>query len=489
MTDAQFNAWLKDQAAIRCILVEVGVKSGGVEITRYLSNRGYVTSPSDTPANTTYAARIVGGVSFTESISIDGSVAVSYGDIELQNLDGALDPWLDDYWSNRILSIYVGDMSWPREDFRLVFNGVVSGIDAKNRDRLNLKISDKLQRLNTPVSEVKLGGSSTNADQLIPLCFGECHNIEPLLVDSAYLEYQVHDGQIERIIEVRDNGIPVAFTPFLSTGKFRLVNNPVGQITCSVQGDKYGGVYKNDVVGVVTRLATGYGSSTLRFTSGDLNASALAVFAAANTQPVGAYLKDRANTLEVCNQIAASVGARLVVSKAGLLSLVKIDLGVSSTRSVNADDMAERSIEIKSLPTVLAAVKLAYCKNYTVQDSLASGVLAEHAEMFKQEWLTVTRTDSAAATNYNLFTEPTQQDTLLLVASDAIAEANRRLNLFKTQRRVIKFRGFPRLLLTELGTGMTITHSRFGLSTGKTGQVISVASDWVNMRVDIEVLI
>ena len=106
MTDAEYTAWLKDQAAIRCILVEVEVKVGASVITRYLSNRGYVTSPTDTPANTSYIPKIVGGIKYTQSMSLDGSVSVSFGDLELNNSDGSFDSWLEDYWSNRPLRIY-----------------------------------------------------------------------------------------------------------------------------------------------------------------------------------------------------------------------------------------------------------------------------------------------------------------------------------------------------------------------------------------------
>lgn len=236
MTPTQFAAWLKDQSATRCILVEVNVKTGGLETTRYLSTTGYVTKSTDTPANTYYSPVVCGGVKFTQDLSLDGKVSMGFGDIELSNLDGSLDSWLNDYWNNRRIKVYVGDASWVRSEFQLIFDGTVTGIATRKRDTINIQLSDKLQRLNTPLSELRLGGTSSNADKLIPLTFGECHNVEPLLVDASNLEYQVHPGAIEQIIEVRDNGVPVAYSATLATGKFRLVNSPVGQITCSVQG-------------------------------------------------------------------------------------------------------------------------------------------------------------------------------------------------------------------------------------------------------------
>ena len=490
ITNEQYQAWLADPSAIRCILVEVDVKlAGGSNVTRYLSNKGYVTSPTDSPANTEYAPLIASGVKFTQSMSLDGSVSLSFGDLELNNHDGSLDSWLDDYWVNRAVRIYVGDTRWARADFRQIFSGVASGIDSRTRTRVNIKLSDKLQRLNVPITENKLGGFTTNADQTIPLCFGEVHNIEPLLVDQALHKYQVHDGPIEFIIEVRDNGVPVQFEADYATGTFTLLQSPAGQITCSVQGDKPAGVYTNNLTDIIKRIVKSYGTENLRFTDADLDLASLNAFAAANTQPVGLYCKDRENLLEVIQRLAASVGGRVVMSPLGLLSIVKLSLPQGSTgTSVSPGDMVDRSLEISGFPEAVASVKIGYCKNWTIQD-LQTGIPEEHRKLYTEEWLTQTRSDSLTAQNFNLFVEPTVEETCLLTAADAASEALRRLNMFNVQRRVFKFRGYAGLLSEKIGDPLTIFHSRFGLNAGKTGQIIAITKDWIAQRVDIEVLI
>jgi hypothetical protein len=287
MTDAQFIAWLKDDSAIRCVLIEVNVQTGGVEVTRYLSNKGYTTSPTDTPSNTSYKPYIIGSIQFTETLSIDGNASLSWGDISIDNYSGDRDSWLDDVWANRAIKVFIGDVRWKRTDFRQVFDGIVANVNTKNRETINLQVSDKMQRLNTPVTEVKLGGTTTNADQLIPLCFGECHNVTPLLINSAINQYQVHNGPIESIIEVRDNGVPVSFTPDLANGKFTLNQQPAGIVTCSVQGDKPSGVYYNDVANIVKRIVTAFGNAAQQFTLAELDTAAFAAFTTANPQPVG----------------------------------------------------------------------------------------------------------------------------------------------------------------------------------------------------------
>jgi hypothetical protein len=489
MTDADFLAWLKNPDRVACVLVEAVASVGGVETTRYLSNRGYTTAAADTPAHTNYRGVIVGGAQITETLALDGSgAAMAFGDIEIDNSTGDLDSWLGNIWSNRAVRMYVGDMRWVRADFRLVFDGISADLSSRGRDVLNLKVRDKLQRLNTTVTETKLGGASTNADRLLPLCFGECHNITPLLIDKALLKYQVHNGQIERIIEVRDNGVVVAHTANLAAGTFTLSATPAGTVTVSVQGDKPGGVYSNTISGLVQRLATGFGKDP--FVSGDLDAASLSAFNTANPQPVGVYLEDRENVLSVCQQLAASVGAQVVMTATGLLRVVQVSLPTSGTpTAVSSKHMAERSLHVIDRRPVVASVKVGYNKNWTVQKNLQTGIPPEHADLFAQEWLTKSATSSSVATAYKLMQEPPeQQDTALLVGSDASTEATRRLNLHSVQRTVLGYEALADLLLEQLGGYQTLTHSRFGLSGGVGGQIVSLQPDWLAATAQFEVL-
>ena len=489
MTDQAFNLWLNSSESIRCLLVEVGVYSSGAESTRYISSANYISAATDTPPNTAYLPLIKGSLSVSEDLSIDGSASMSYGDVEINNIDGSLDSWLEDVWTNRPITVFVGDVRWAKSEFRQVFSGTVASISSREAGTLNLQLRDKLQRLNTPMSEQTLGGTTDNKDQVIPLCFGEVHNVEPLLTDPATLTYQVHNGPIERVIEVRDNGVPVSFTASLTTGKFSLAAKPAGTITVSIQGDKPG-TYANDVGTLVKRIVTGFGKASDRFTDADVDLDNFAAFISAHPQPVGLYLRDKVNVLDACAQLASSLGAQLVMSRDGKLRLLKLSLPAPGVpTSVSAQDMAMGSIKVVSRPDVKATVKLGFCRNYTVQDNLQTGIPEVHKDLFKREWLTVAATNSAVAVNYRLSAEVDQADTLMLVATDAQAEANRRLALWSVQRNVIGYTGASHMLLTELGSAQTITHPRFNLGSGKTGQVVSLNRDWVTGSVDLGVLI
>lgn len=487
MTDAQYLDWLKSPAAIRVVLIEATANIAGVDTVIYMATKGYNTSPTDVPANTHYRPIATVGTLFTEQLSLTGDGALSAGDVEIDNYAGERDTWLGYVWTNRPFKAFIGDVRWPRADFRPIFNGIVADIAPSGRSKILLKLRDKLQRLNTPITEAKLGGSTQNADALLPLVFGEVHNITPLLVDPATLQYQVHNGAVEGIFEVRDNGVPVSATVSNATGKFTLNQQSFGAVTASVQGDKPTATgYTNTVAKLVQRLVTGFGKAADRFTDADLDLVSLAAFDAAHPQPVGLYAPDRLNILTACQDLAGSVGAQLVMSRLGLLRLVQIALPATGQAFVvRPQHMVEDTLEPKERTDVFGAVKLGFAKNWTVQEGLVTNIPEEHKVLFGTEWLTTTKSDASVLASYRLNAEPVQEDTMLLRRTDADVEAQRRLNLCKVPRTTFEFEGVPELLQLELGQAITVYHPRFGMAGGVTGMVISLAPDWQTGRVKV----
>lgn len=489
MTDNEYKQWLRSPSSIKCILAEAKYSVGGVENTAYLSNFGYVTSPDDAPANTAYKPILVGGLDISASMEESSDYSISWGDIEIDNTDGRQDKWLSaNVWRNKDISVYLGDPTWARSDFRLIFTGKIEDLVSPSRSTLSLIIRDKLDTMNTSISEEVLGGISSNKDTMIPLCFGECHNVKPLLIDPVALRYQVHTSEIERIIEVRDNGVPVDFTANLANGTFVLTNSPVGNITCSVQGAKFSSMYYNDVSNLVKNIVKTYG--IIKFTDADIDLTNFASFAANNTQAVGIYLDQKSNVITVVNELASSIGAKVVMTPVGKLQLQKIDLpSMVYSTAIGTNEMKDRTFKVSRKLPVAAAVNLNYCKNYAVQENLQTGLPTEHTSMFAREWLESKASDSAVALEYTLSTEVTKEDTLLLVTSEAQTEATRRLNLRKVQRYIYSFDSDLSLLLVNLGDYVQLTNSRYGLSESKIGQVVSININWFENNINFGVLV
>ncbi len=489
MNDAAFLSWLRQTGSRRCVLVEVVSSQNGTDTQHYLSTLAYNTGPADVPANQHYDPVVSTGISFTEQLALNGQATLSAGDIEIENRNGIRDAWLSRVWMNRPVRVYVGDPAWPRADFQMIFSGVVADIAPKGRDTLALKLRDKLQLLNMPVSEQTLAGTSTNKDAIIPLCFGEVHNITPLLTDAAKLEYQVHPGSIERIIEVRDNGLPVSATPALADGKFTLSANPSGAITASVQGDNAGS-YRNTIAQLIRRIVTGYGNPATRFTDADIDLDNFAAFDAAHPQPVGIYLSDRTNVLIVCQMLAGSVGAQIAMSRTGKLQLFQITLPAANpVMDITPRHMLERSLTPTTRTDVVAGVKLGFCQCWTVQAGLLTALPPEHKDLFAQQWLIVNASDQATRDAYRLDVLPTQQDTMLLRRVDAEAEATRQLAMWKVPRTIYEFEAVPELLALRLGQTVRLQADRYGMQSGVNGVVISLSPNWLNGHVKVGVIV
>jgi hypothetical protein len=634
------QAWLEDPTSIRGILVEVTVKDiegiygpAGSENVICLSNIGYITGDSQT----SYLPYLTGTLQTTESMSLDGSLTMSFGDIQIANTNGERDTWLDNskfIWANRAVQVYVGDPRWQLQTiadvrntstggFQKIFDGIISDIDSSSRDVLNLKVRDKLQRLNEPLTDNKLGTNGTwgqgqtNQDSIRPIVFGEVFNISPILVDPSQLEYMFHDTNVgtiiknttagtnlitctstkgfvlnskvvftgvvlipsggltpttavfggliakntyyvktidsdttftvsstiggsavslttaaattlstmqaeilvssaELIIEIRDNGVPIYTDPSVYTlsgvtrpnnaiidyenGKFKLTKPPSGVITASVQGAKRSvnlttgvlveGTYVNNIANIIALIVTQYGLASVRLSGSDIDLTNFSSFATNNTQPIGVSITDRSNTLQVCQTIANSANARLFINRIGQLQLLQLGTPTTDTKVYITDnDILHHSLQISSKTSPKAATKVGYCLNFTPQSNLASTLPANHSRIFQDSWLSNTVVDSTVQTDYKLDSTPMQLETTLIRGTDSSALANLLNNYWKVPRIVYSFTGTSKLLSLKLGQAVNITHNRFGLTSGKDGQVISLSPNWVAGTVSVEVII
>lgn len=494
----EVKTWLKTPSHIRIILVKVEGVGNAPSSTFYLSSKPFVTASTDTPASTAFDACLIGGVSFNGELLEDGGANIGFGDIEIENINGSRDAWLNYIWVNKKITIYIGDPQWTFNDYYSIFTGLISDISVRNLNSLNLIIVDKSQKLNNPVSEALMPtiGQVDGNDVLVPLTFGECFNVTPVVSDPATLVYQVHNGPIEDIIEVRDNGLPILFTKDVATGKFTLGRAPYGQITSSVQGAKIGGVYYNNVPDLIKVLVKNYGPTATRLTDTDIDLVNFASFnftADTATQPVGVYCTNRENLLDICNQLANSIGTRVAFNSAGLLQLLKYDVPSpteTNFTTITEEDIENNSINLSYKVVVKASTKLGYCKNWTVQESgLAEGIVSEHVPIFAKEWLYAVNKDDTVASAYQIDVLPQEEDTLLISSAGADTEAARRTTLYKTPRYIYQVVCYPHMLFLNLGDYVKLYNSRYGLSSGKLGTVVRVDKDWISGRITIGVLV
>jgi hypothetical protein len=488
ISDAQFAAWLDDSTAQRVALYRFTVNSGGADIVRYVSKKAYGNGSASTP----YLAVVSSGLKMVESISLVTAASFSASNIELYNIGGALDAWLDDVWTNQPFDVRLGDVRWPEADFRTVAVGIIEDIDGtKSRDRINIIVCDKLKQLDASVTEAKMGGVAPNPDTVRRLLLGEVHNFTPKLKNPVTLEYEINAVDSERLIEVRTDGRPRSVTENLAAGSFTFREAVgTGLVTCSAQGVKPGGTYTNRIAPLIQYLVTQCGKASTRFTAADLDTANLAAFDAAHPQAVGLDIPERMNVIDACHQLADSVGAQMIPSRAGLLRLIQIVFPTSATTELRPTVQMERSIRLVAQTDVMASVTLGYCRNYTVQANLQTELPDAHKELFAQEWLTVSSAvDTAVQAKYKLDGVTPQQNTCLQDTAEAQGEADRRGAIFKVKRKTYQFEGTPANVLLELGQPVKLFSNRYSLAAGRFGVVTYLALDCDNFHVEVGVTV
>lgn len=521
ITQSQFKTWLGSDTAIVCTLVELVGTIDGADTKFYFSNRTYNTTSTDTDAdgtsrsNISYDPAIVSSVEFSESLPIDGSANISFGDIAIDNVNGVRDSWLDGVWVNRPISIYIGDPRWQRSNFVKIFSGLISDVGFSERNVINFSIRSILEKLNVPITSKKISdlpssvapNASTlqNKDQLVPLLFGEVFNISPISIDPATYTYMIHDGPIERIIEVRDNGVPlienIGYVPNTAKGTFRLLRPPAGVITCSAQGEQnsvsstgtiQSGIWAYTVSKIIQLIVLKYGKDSMKVLPSELDLDAMNGFDLNNTSAVGIYITSSTNVISVCQDLAASLGAQFTATRGGLITLLRITIPNSAPGSsyINDANVFRESFAVQQKVPVKGVVKLGYVKNWTVQTQLLTGLPEEHKVAFGTEYRYAESRDENVVSKYmlaNNITDP--KPTLLLTAPNASIEANRLLALWSVPRYVFKFQATREFLTLALGEMINLTYYRFGLTGSKPAQVISIQTNWNSGLVSLEVLV
>jgi hypothetical protein len=523
---AYSQAWLEDPASIRKVFIICDVYNvlTSTTVQIYLSNVSYMTAD-----RVTFLPIIVGSVSLSESMSIDNSQAsISFGSVNLDNSSGEYDDYLDNtkyIWQNRDVKVYYGDPFWAtadltafQTDFKLVFSGIVENIDSQSRSQLSLKLRDKLQKFNTAISETDLSSTGDIStvqplqDTIIPIVLGEVFNINIPLVRPGSLRYFIHDGVIEQLIEIRDNGIPLYTTDNLDTNWTGTVNattsyvelarTAAGTITASIQGDKRSvnlttGVlqpttYANTAPNIIALLVTQYGTVDSKVLSSEIDLTNFLEVATARPYSIGVYVSSRENLFTLCQTIASSVGSQLTTTREGKLYLLTIGVpkttGLSIT-TITDDDIAAKSLSIGNRTQVVGATKINYCRNWSLQPDLLTAIPQAHKDLFSKPSNSAIYADDAICALYKTSKDPVGKDTYLVKREDALTEATRLNNYFSQQRTTYKFKGFARLLSLQLGQQVTLTHSRFGLNSGKVGQVTALTPNWVDSTIQVEVII
>jgi len=479
ISDAQYQAWLSDDEAERLILAEIKVYSGGSEVTRYVGSDYFNTGASDTPPNQAYNGVLSGSPFFTSRMAemFSGRSFVSFGSLTFDNNDGELDSWIEDSFDGRDITVKFGDPNWEIADFRTVISGVCEKLIIQSDSELELVIRDRQRLLDRPIQETLIA-SGPNADNVVPLCYGEVKNITPVLIDDTTHEYQVHEGVIQDITAVYEDGAATALTVTkdLANGKFTLSAAPSGALTCDVQGDATGG-YSAALADIIERVVTREIAS--------VDATAKAAFAIAAPYDCGLYIKDRENLLDVLDSI--SNGWYYGFTRSGAFVYAVLDEPASPVADIDNLE-TYNSLEVYKADTPTWRQRVGYEKNWTPNSDPASSVSEAHRAWIAEEFSKVEKYEDASVKTAHLSAQdPDVKPSIIKSQADAATEAQRLQTLYGVQRFLYRVQAFTAPYQIRIGDSITLYDDRYDLSAGKVCLVVGITEYLLDNKIEIEV--
>lgn len=471
ISDAQFLTWLQRPGNFRGVLVEASYLNAGVAGTAYLANFGFASSSTSTPANTPYDELLddLPGFSRRMSEAFSGRSSVSRGDVVVLN-NGQFDVWMDYHWPGQSLRLYLGDPAWDRDDFRLIVDGVCAGMSVQGA-KMALKLRDKGELLNTPFPRGTVVGGA-NAGKSLPLCFGECFNVEPLLIDASAHKYQVHDGAIEAITDVRGGGLTIGYTPDLPNGTFVLTAAPAGRVTCDVKGAKPV-TYLSTAVDVAREILTAYGG----IAPGDINETALGALDVAAPYDVGLYVIDDGHTMiAALDSVLGAINAYWLFGRLGRFTAGRLTVPTGSPdHTLVADDISEDGLTVKRQIKPQTSVKIGYRRNWSPQtDGLFTSVTESNRDLYGRDYTLAIDEDLTILTSYPDAPAGEEINTLLVNLVDAQAEATRRLAQVIVPRNIYEVDGFTAPYVINLGDEVSVSYPGLGFESGVDAMVVGL---------------
>lgn len=525
-------------AATQTLIVNVASTGGsgthstwtisGTTTLRYSTSRGFITKPSETPANAVFLPRVNNPGNFEQYIYRNGTTygrsEVGYGVVILNNGDSSLDALLQYGFDGRILTIRRGEDTgdYPG-DFITVFSGTMQQAEFGWSD-ITLRLRDRQAEVaNKPIQTVRFAGTNSlpNGVEGVatdlkgkpkPLLYGKVENISPPLVNTSKLTYQISEKQINSIQAVRDQGVAIsagsshasltllqAATPgagtydyYLGSGSdgayFRLGSSPAGQITCdATQG-------ANAAARTVAQLVNTILQEPGDVDSGDIDSTSVTALDSANNAVVGVWIGTEDRTVgDVIDDLCASIGAFWSITRDGDFTVGRLELAGGSPddtleewKIIDDGNGAVQRISTNDAANGLPInqLNLAYRKNYTPQDggNLAGAVSIVDRNFYKEAYRNVTAADSAVLTKHPL-SEQLIVTTLLTDATDAQDEADRLLVLYKTRRdylQVVVDSGYTGGL--NLNDVVEMDVERFDWAAGKSFRVLGITEDFATEK-------
>lgn len=473
--------------------------SGG-DLTLYYSTQGFISEPSDSPANTEFPGRIVRAINFTRSMwqggQVGGRSIPGFGELVLANSDGELDDLTDYVWASKRVRIYMGGENFTFADYGLIFDGTSDGVEART-DQIAVRLRDYQYKLSDGVLRHRFAGTggaegnSAITGRLKPRAYGRAANVTPAVLDAAAGYYMAAEGLIEDVDVVYVDGVAKTKTAGApGAGQYRVTvgsgliemgdTTPIqGQVTCDVKGRRDGSAYLQSVAEITYDVLT----EAAEIEPSSIDLAALSALDAKNNSLVGIFIGEDRPVIEVLDDLFGTIGGFFGFTRAGIFTCGRFEAPTGTAAAAfTSDDLLELSREPQPHPIYEVEVK--WGANWTVQVSFASGVTGGLVDFVARDFRSAVRSASAVRDVYP-HADRLEVKALFWDSTPAGDEAARLLALYREPRMVLRARVKVQPFVLDLNDVVTITHSRFGLDAGRDFRIISLTEDSSVNEVDM----
>lgn len=503
-----------------------GTAFSGKTTTLRLSDRGWIGEPTDADrANLRYDGRLSDIPGFQQDVPLLPEAASrggrSFGDLPLDNLDGALDGWpalyavsgrqAKAYWAAydpyeafpaRGETGFYGFDRGPRfGDFSALYTATIEGWST-DETTLRIQLGGARTLTDAPAQPTAYAGTggaegdSSWTDVRMPGAYGRCRNVSPDLIDTANLVYRVHDRTVSAISDVRASGLSLTATSdyasysllaaaslssgeyatCLAEGLFRLHDKLTDDvITCDVDGDvSAAGLWAETHAEIAQRLLRRIGVADSRIATASLAkwpAGTAHLWLPSHRSDSGGD-----SVADALDRLAKSVAGWWQEDRTGRVVLGRLMLPafVDSVTTIDEKDVRGRIEEIAMSRPPRWRQRVGYRVNNTVQDRFRGSVAETDQNTWRQAYRETSDSDSDVQSRYPYAPEPALLASLFDQQADALALAQHVMSLHGPKSRNHRIPVGPLSAVLSCGDIVTVSYPRGGFGAGAAAYVNGV---------------
>lgn len=489
------------------------------------ATREFITLPSDTLSNYPFHGTLIKALSFQRSVADGGTafngMASGYGELELENSDGAYDG-LASLAGARFLC-KAGWLGASFDTYLMLLDGIVSNSYVE-QGQIRIEIEDRASLLDVPVQSTLYGGAggadgdASIAQKRKPLALGFPKNTSPSFNDPVNDVYDISGGlPIYAVSEVRDNGVvldlqspgPTDFANYaaliagtvsaskyitcLAEGKIRLGASAGGTIACDVTG-LTGDV--NSTGETIIRTAGQQARYLLERAGIQVDIGSFLNLDVLSDASVDYYLDSNSNKTvrDAVNEILGGIDAWGGLRRDGVFDVGRIDTPADASISAVYREIDIFEIDRIALPKNIDPppwrLRIPYYRNWTIQTNVLAATIPATAAFVATPYKLAEASEASVLAANPKAHDPEPRQCFYSDEFGSAAEANRLFGLLSgTAREMYRVVVSTRAFTHNIGNVIQIFHSRFELSSGATAVIVGVRDDATDEAVELTVLV